>query len=68
MSPLFGSKGHEEAGQSDQLPLVSDLGPQIEAESDRLEVLPLSDLAGEILRTAFSGLETMACTGPGAMA
>jgi hypothetical protein len=55
MSPLFGSKGHEEAGQSDQLPLVSDLGPQIEAESDRLEVLPLSDLAGEILRTAFSG-------------
>jgi hypothetical protein len=36
MSPLFGSKGHEEASQSDQPPLVSDLGPQIEAESNRL--------------------------------
>jgi hypothetical protein len=54
MSPLFGSKGHEEASESDQLPLVSDLGPQIEAESNRLEALPLPDLGDEILRKTFS--------------
>jgi hypothetical protein len=33
--------------------LVSDLGPQIETESNRLEALPLSGLAEEILRRAF---------------
>jgi hypothetical protein len=54
MTPLFGSKGHEDARQSNELPLVSDLGPQIDAESNRLEALPLSKLAEEILRTAFS--------------
>jgi hypothetical protein len=54
MSPLFGSKGREEAEQSDQLPLVSDLGPQIEAEANRLEAMLLAELAAEIVRTAFS--------------
>jgi hypothetical protein len=34
--------------------LVSDLGPQIEAQANRLEAMPLSELAAEILRTSFA--------------
>jgi hypothetical protein len=54
MSKLFGSKSNDASDQQGKLPLLSDLQPEIEAEADRLEALPLPQLAAEVLTTAFA--------------
>jgi len=54
MSKLFhaNSDGSEEE-QQEQLPLLSELVPEIEAEANRLEAMALPQLATEILQKAF---------------
>jgi hypothetical protein len=54
MSKLFGSKVGEAQSESDGLPLLTELEPQIEAEADRLDSLPLPRLGAEVLTKAFS--------------
>src|SRR4051794_2134646 len=54
MSPFFGSRSSDDDAQENQLPLLSQLGPEIESQADRLSALPLPALAAEILTTAFS--------------
>jgi hypothetical protein len=54
MSKLFGTKSSEVSDQQDQLPLVSELEPEIEAEANRLAALSLPQLAAEVLTKAFS--------------
>jgi hypothetical protein len=53
MSKLFRSKADEADGEKDGLPLLSELQPEIEAEVQRLDELPLPQLAAEVLSKAF---------------
>jgi hypothetical protein len=53
MSKLFRSKADEADGEKDELPLLSELQPEVEAELQRLDALPVSALAAEVLNKAF---------------
>jgi hypothetical protein len=53
MSRMFGSKGADADGHQDQLPLLSDLGPEVEAVAEQLAALPLPRLAAEVMTNAF---------------
>jgi hypothetical protein len=44
MSKLFRSKPHEAEGEKDDLPLLSELQPEIEAEVQRVDALPLAPI------------------------
>jgi hypothetical protein len=53
MSRMFGSKAADADGHEDQLPLLSELAPEVEALADRLAALPLPRLAAEVMTNAF---------------
>jgi hypothetical protein len=53
MSRMFGSKGADANGHEDQLPLLSDMAPQVEAVAEQLAALPLPRLAAEVMTNAF---------------
>jgi hypothetical protein len=53
MSKLFGSKASEADGGEAQLPLLSQLEPEVEAVAQRLAALPLPQLAAEVMTNAF---------------
>ena len=53
MSRLFGSKAPEGDANEGQLPLLSELTPEVAAVAGRLVALPLPQLAAEVMANAF---------------
>jgi hypothetical protein len=53
MARLFGSKPDDADRHEDDLPLLSELAPEVEAVAERLAALPLPRLAAEVMTNAF---------------
>jgi hypothetical protein len=54
MSKLFGSRASDTDGGDDQLPLLSQLKPEVDAVAQRLGALSLPQLAAEIMTNSFT--------------